>query len=55
LGQVEDRNEVLPVYPLNAEFTRPFWVFGISSYDFVGKDGDNHNIICSYRFYSKVI
>lgn len=42
-------NEVVAVYSLNAEFTRPLWSLGISSYDFAGKDGENHNIICSYR------
>ncbi|KAJ4817580.1 Dipeptidyl peptidase family member 6 [Rhynchospora pubera] len=45
---VEDKNEVVPVYSINAEFTRPLWVFGISSYDFLEKDGVNH-IVCSYR------
>ncbi|KAG1366645.1 hypothetical protein COCNU_13G004350 [Cocos nucifera] len=46
---IEHKNEVVPVYSLNAEFTRPLWVFGISSYDFVGKDGENQKIVCSYR------
>ncbi|XP_072952740.1 dipeptidyl-peptidase 5 [Typha angustifolia] len=46
---IEHKNEVVPMYELNAEFARPLWVFGNSSYDFVGKDGDNHSIICSYR------
>ncbi|XP_004964876.1 uncharacterized protein LOC101764724 isoform X2 [Setaria italica] len=42
---VEQTNEIVPVYALDAEFTRPLWVFGISSYDFLG----NSNIIFSYR------
>ncbi|XP_008797283.2 uncharacterized protein LOC103712518 [Phoenix dactylifera] len=46
---IEHKNEVVSVYSLNAEFTRPLWVFGISSYDFVGKDGENQKIVCSYR------
>lgn len=54
-GQIEDKNEVVAVYPLNAEFTKPFWVFGISSYDFVKKDGDNHKIVCTYRLCRKII
>ncbi|XP_047075578.1 uncharacterized protein LOC124685287 [Lolium rigidum] len=43
---VEHANEVVPVYTLDAEFTRPLWVFGISSYDFLGKS--NH-IVFTYR------
>ncbi|KAK3131941.1 hypothetical protein QOZ80_6AG0513680 [Eleusine coracana subsp. coracana] len=43
---IEQTNEIVPVYALDAEFTRPLWVFGISSYDFLG--GSNH-IILSYR------
>ncbi|CAD5165169.1 unnamed protein product [Musa acuminata subsp. malaccensis] len=46
---IEHKNNVVAVYPFNAEFTRPLWVFGISSYDFVGKDGENDNIVCTYR------
>jgi hypothetical protein len=44
--QVEQTNEIVPVYALDAEFTRPLWVFGISTYDFLG--GSNH-IILTYR------
>ncbi|CAL5037490.1 unnamed protein product [Urochloa decumbens] len=43
---VEQTNEVVPIYALDAEFTRPLWVFGISSYDFLGKS--NH-MIFTYR------
>ncbi len=39
----EERNEAL--YPLEAEFGLPQWVFGLSTYDFEA-DG---NIICSYN------
>ncbi|URE38643.1 Dienelactone hydrolase family [Musa troglodytarum] len=46
---IEGKNKVVAVYPFNAEFTRPLWVFGISSYDFIGKDGENDNIVCTYR------
>ncbi|KAJ4817581.1 Dipeptidyl peptidase family member 6 [Rhynchospora pubera] len=46
---VEHKNEVVPVYSLNAEFTRPQWIFGIKSYDFFTKDGQNYRIVCSYR------
>ncbi|KAJ3695862.1 hypothetical protein LUZ60_001239 [Juncus effusus] len=45
---IEQKNEVAPVYSLNAEFTRPLWVFGINSFDFLEKNGVNR-IICSYR------
>ncbi|MCX6655340.1 MAG: S9 family peptidase [Candidatus Bathyarchaeota archaeon] len=40
---MEGRNEVL--YPFEAEFGLPQWVFGLSTYDFEA-DG---NIICSYN------
>ncbi|KAL5200706.1 hypothetical protein ABZP36_021909 [Zizania latifolia] len=43
---VEHTNEVIPVYTLDAEFTRPLWVFGISSYDFLG---NGNHIVFSYR------
>jgi len=43
---VEHTNDIVPVYTLDAEFTRPLWVFGISSYGFLGKS--NH-IIFTYR------
>ncbi|GLT47022.1 hypothetical protein SLA2020_207440 [Shorea laevis] len=46
---IESKNEVLPLYPLNAEFTKPLWVFGINSYDFVESNGDKNLIACSYR------
>lgn len=46
---VEQNKEVVAVYSLDAEFTRPMWVLGISSYDFLGKDGGHQNIVCSYR------
>ncbi|XP_020258203.1 uncharacterized protein LOC109834578 [Asparagus officinalis] len=45
----EHSNEVVTVYSLNAEFTRAMWILGINSYDFAGKVGENHTIICSYR------
>ncbi|XP_020588932.1 uncharacterized protein LOC110030530 isoform X2 [Phalaenopsis equestris] len=44
----EIKNEVTPVYSLEAEFTRPLWGFGISSYDFLGVE-EHHSIVCSYR------
>ncbi|KAL0438664.1 UNVERIFIED_CONTAM: hypothetical protein Slati_2349400 [Sesamum latifolium] len=46
---VESTNEVLPVYPLNAEFTKPLWVFGLSSYDFLQSPSQKNLIACSYR------
>ncbi|XP_074585434.1 uncharacterized protein LOC141841200 isoform X1 [Curcuma longa] len=45
----EKKNEVVAIYSLDAEFTKPLWVYGISSYDFVCKDGDSSKIICTYR------
>lgn len=46
--QNESQNNVEHVYPLKAEFTRPLWIFGINSYDFV-KDWGSNNIVCTYR------
>ncbi|KAL2457472.1 alpha/beta-hydrolase superfamily protein [Forsythia ovata] len=46
---VESTNEVLPVYPLNAEFSRPLWYFGMNSYEFVQNHGQKNLIACSYR------
>ncbi|OUZ99805.1 Peptidase S9 [Macleaya cordata] len=46
---IEHKNEVVPIYTLDAEFTRPFWVFGLCSYDFVQSTGNNNLIACSYR------
>ncbi|KAG8377648.1 hypothetical protein BUALT_Bualt08G0054800 [Buddleja alternifolia] len=46
---VESTNEVLPVYSLNAEFTKPLWVFGLSSYDFLQSPGQKSLIACNYR------
>ncbi|XP_023739411.1 uncharacterized protein LOC111887467 [Lactuca sativa] len=44
---VEFDNTVLPLYSLEAEFTRPSWVFGINSYEIIN---DQKNLIaCSYR------
>ncbi len=37
-------NETHPVYPMEAEFGKPQWVFGLSTYAF---ESSNH-IICSY-------
>ncbi|XP_074582427.1 dipeptidyl-peptidase 5-like [Curcuma longa] len=45
----EKKNEVVAIYSLDAEFTKPLWVFGISSYDFVWKDLNSSKIVCTYR------
>ncbi|CAI9116599.1 OLC1v1017792C1 [Oldenlandia corymbosa var. corymbosa] len=45
---VESTNQVLSVYTLAAEFTRPMWNFGMNSYEFI--QCDNKTLIaCSYR------
>ncbi|XP_068641443.1 uncharacterized protein [Aristolochia californica] len=46
---IEDKNDSVAVYPLEAEFSRPLWVFGFSSYDFVRKNGKANCIACTYR------
>ncbi|XP_010551210.1 PREDICTED: uncharacterized protein LOC104821889 isoform X2 [Tarenaya hassleriana] len=46
---VEGTNEVVTVYSLDAEFTKPLWVFGISSYE-ITESGEGKNLIaCNYR------
>ncbi|KAJ0848829.1 putative bleomycin hydrolase transcription factor WD40-like family [Helianthus annuus] len=44
---VEADNKVVPVYSLEAEFTRPSWVYSINSYEMI--NGQKHLIACSYR------
>ncbi|XP_071722289.1 dipeptidyl-peptidase 5-like [Rutidosis leptorrhynchoides] len=46
---IESTNEVLPLYPLNAEFARPLWVFGMNSYEVIQSDKQKTLIACSYR------
>ncbi|CAL5043845.1 unnamed protein product [Urochloa decumbens] len=45
----EQSNVVIQLYALDAEFSKPMWVFGASSYAFLGKDDSSPKIICSYR------
>ncbi|XP_057986843.1 uncharacterized protein LOC131169212 [Hevea brasiliensis] len=46
---IESVNDVQALYSLDAEFSRPLWVFGINSYElFQNKEGKNL-IACSYR------
>ncbi|KAL5705831.1 hypothetical protein ACHQM5_024073 [Ranunculus cassubicifolius] len=49
---VEHENIVVPVYPMDAEFSRPLWVTGISSYGFI-KNSENNLLVCSYRHKGK--
>jgi dipeptidyl aminopeptidase/acylaminoacyl peptidase len=37
-------NDIEPLYPLEAEFGRPQWVFGMRTYDFL----DAQEIVCAY-------
>ncbi|XP_054817295.1 probable dipeptidyl-peptidase 5 [Prosopis cineraria] len=46
---IESENKVMPVYSLDAEFTRPLWVFGMNSYEFIQSDKKKSLIACSYR------
>ncbi|KAK6946151.1 Peptidase S9, prolyl oligopeptidase, catalytic domain [Dillenia turbinata] len=46
---IEQKNEVFPVCSLNAEFTRPLWNLGISSYDFILSNDQSNLLVCSYR------
>ncbi|KAL9263883.1 hypothetical protein AKJ16_DCAP16174 [Drosera capensis] len=45
----ESKNEVLELYSMEAEFARPLWVFGMSSYDFIREDDQRNLIACTYR------
>ncbi|KAH9692655.1 peptidase S9 domain-containing protein [Citrus sinensis] len=46
---IESNNEVLAIYSLDAEFSRPLWVFGINSYEIIQSHGEKNLIACSYR------
>ncbi|KAK3423103.1 hypothetical protein EUGRSUZ_F00028 [Eucalyptus grandis] len=46
---IESANEVLPLYPLNAEFARPSWIFGLNSSEVIQSDEQKTLIACSYR------
>ncbi|EFJ36425.1 hypothetical protein SELMODRAFT_78836 [Selaginella moellendorffii] len=46
---VESENKCEPMYPLDAEFTRPAWIFGNSSYGFFNSSLGTR-IICTYRW-----
>ncbi|KAH7850529.1 hypothetical protein Vadar_034398 [Vaccinium darrowii] len=46
---IESDNKVLPVYSMNAEFSRPLWVFGISSYQLLQSREQTNLIACTYR------
>ncbi|GMN24668.1 hypothetical protein TIFTF001_040607 [Ficus carica] len=46
---VESDNKVVSVYSLDAEFSKPLWVFGINSYEFIQSYQGKNLIACSYR------
>ncbi|XP_062099340.1 uncharacterized protein LOC133805232 [Humulus lupulus] len=46
---VESDNKVVPVYSLDAEFSKPLWVFGINSYELISGHEGKSLIACSYR------
>lgn len=45
--------KVQALCPLEAEFARPPWVFGISSFAFFGNSGTQ--IVCTYRFVFRLV
>ncbi|KAI9118199.1 hypothetical protein K1719_010531 [Acacia pycnantha] len=47
--RTESEHKVVPVYSLDAEFSRPLWVFGINSYEFIQSNKQRNLIACSYR------
>ncbi|CAL5385148.1 unnamed protein product [Camellia sinensis] len=46
---IESDNTVLPVYSLDAEFSRPLWAFGIKSYQLLQSNEGKNLIACTYR------
>ncbi|GAB4839349.1 hypothetical protein Ancab_028876, partial [Ancistrocladus abbreviatus] len=46
---VESTNEVSALYTIEAEFAKPLWVFGMSSYEFIKGHKQRNLIACSYR------
>ncbi|KAK2631360.1 hypothetical protein EUGRSUZ_L03025 [Eucalyptus grandis] len=46
---IESADEVLPLCPLNAEFARPLWVFGMNSYEVIQSNERKTLIACSFR------
>ncbi|XP_019105164.2 uncharacterized protein LOC104899002 isoform X2 [Beta vulgaris subsp. vulgaris] len=46
---IESTNEVKALYSMEAEFARPLWVFGMSSYEIIDSRDQNNLIACSYR------
>ncbi|KAL5558603.1 hypothetical protein UlMin_034814 [Ulmus minor] len=46
---VESENKVVSIYSLDAEFSRPLWVFGINSYEIIQNHEGKCLIACSYR------
>ncbi|KAL5706033.1 hypothetical protein ACHQM5_024248 [Ranunculus cassubicifolius] len=45
---IEDKNEMVAFHSLDAEFSRPMWVFGICSYDFI-ENNEKYLVACNYR------
>ncbi|XP_011017237.1 PREDICTED: uncharacterized protein LOC105120651 isoform X3 [Populus euphratica] len=46
---IESVNEVQAIYSLDAEFSKPLWVFGINSYELIQNNEGKNLIACSYR------
>ncbi|KAJ6685927.1 ALPHA/BETA HYDROLASE FOLD PROTEIN-RELATED [Salix purpurea] len=46
---IESVNEVQAIYSLDAEFSKPLWVFGINSYELFQNNEGKNLIACSYR------
>ncbi|XP_021856255.1 uncharacterized protein [Spinacia oleracea] len=46
---IESKNEVIALYSMEAEFARPLWVFGMSSYEVINSRDQTNLIACSYR------
>ncbi|KDP38395.1 hypothetical protein JCGZ_04320 [Jatropha curcas] len=45
----ESVNDVQVLYSMDAEFSRPLWVFGINSYELIQSNEGKNLIACSYR------
>ncbi|KAK9668588.1 hypothetical protein RND81_13G070200 [Saponaria officinalis] len=46
---IESKNEIIALCPMEAEFARPLWVFGMSSYEILDSNEQRNLVACSYR------
>uniref|UniRef100_A0A0E0DYV6 Peptidase S9 prolyl oligopeptidase catalytic domain-containing protein n=1 Tax=Oryza meridionalis TaxID=40149 RepID=A0A0E0DYV6_9ORYZ len=47
----EESNLIVQLYSLDAEFSKPMWIFGVSSYGFLGKDDMSNKIVTGNDYF----